>query len=335
MDQKKFIQISVILVAAVWAFCGTFMISAKIVKDKNAESTTIQIQTTTAPFITTAPSTTAQTTEEPTTGFYTMGGNNVSTTVTVGDPQWLIDQQASIEASKQAEEEAKTTTESIVPQGKQNIIDAYIDGINNLKDTKNMTVSKASTLEFTVDKAAINGDSSSVSNPNVLKYVSNFLNSNKPEDLTYVFENGTDKATGETPITAIAPLGAYAKLDADAVKSATAEKTVGDGYRITIELVDELQTKDEPAPNHATTVEVIDVAGLMPSGATLNYLNINYSGTVIEATFDKDERIVSIKHKLPVSKADGEGSMDIFLMGTQSASMEMHGKYNCTYTVEY
>lgn len=336
MDQKKFTQIAVILVAAVWAFCGTFMISAKIVKSKNAESTTPQIQTTTAPFITTAPTTSAPTTEKTTTGFFTMGGNNISTTVTVGDPQWLIDQQASIEASKKAEEEAKNTTESIVPQGKKNIINAYVDGINNLKDTKNMTVSKASTLEFAVDKVYLNGKSESVSNPTVLSVVSDFLNSNKPADLTYNFENGTDKATGETPITAIAPLGAYAKLDADAVKSAKAEKTVGDGYRITIELEDELQTKDEAAPNHATTVEVIDVAGLMPADATLNYLNITYSGTVIEATFDKNERIVSIKHKLPVSNANGEGTMNLpWPLGTNSASMEMHGEYNCTYTVEY
>lgn len=335
MDQKKFTQIAVILVAAVWAFCGSFMISAKIIKDKKAESTTIPIQTT-APFTATtaAPTTTSPSTEKSTTGFFTIDGNNVSTTIKVGDPQWLIDEQASIEASKKAEEEAKNTTKSIVPEGKKNIINAYVDGINKLKDTKNMTVSKASTLDFSVDKIFING-TTEASNKTVLDFISNALNSNKPADLTYVFENGTDKQTGQTPITAIAPLGSYAKLENSAVKSAKAQKTVGDGYRITIELEDEVQTHDKAAPNHATTVEVIDVAGLTPAGANLNYLNITYSGTVIEATFDKNERIVSVKHKLPVSKADGEGSMNIPFLGTNSASMEMHGEYNCTYTVEY
>lgn len=336
MDQKKFTQFATILVAAVWVFCGTFMISAKIIKDKNADNTTLpQIQTTTVPNATVPPATTTTNVSDVTSGQFTMGGNNVTSSVTVGDPQWLIDQQSSIEASKKAEEEAKNTTKSNVPQGKKNIVEAYVDGINRLKDEKNVTVAKASTLEFAVDKVSLNGKSESVSNPTVLSVVSNFLNSNKPADITYNFKNGLDEATGQTPLTAIAPLGSYAKLDTDAVKSATAEKTIGGGYKLTIALVDEKQTRDTAAPNHATTVEVIDVAGLMPADATLNYLNILYSGTVIEATFNSEEKLISVKHKLPVSKADGEGSMKLPLMGTQSASMEMHGEYNCTYTIEY
>lgn len=331
MDQKKFTQYALILVAAVWVFCGTFMVSAKVIKDKNAATSTLQTQITTAPNLTiapattTRPSTTAPTTTAPT-GQFTMGGNNLATTVTVGDPQWLIDQQAS-------EEAAKNTTKSNVPTGKKNIIDAYVNGINKLKDEKNVSVSKASTLDFSIQSITINGKNDM--SDTVISYVQNFLNSNKPVDITYNFVNGLDTPTGQTPLSAIAPLGQYAKLSADAVKSATAEKTVGGGYKIVIMLVDELQTHDVPAPNHSTTVEVIDTASLMPSGAKLNYLNILYSGTVLEATFDKDERLVSVRHKLPVSKADGEGEMSIPLLGKNSATMEMNGEYNCTYNIKY
>ncbi len=332
MDQKKFTQYATILVAAVWVFCGTFMVSAKVIKDKKAVAATPQTQITTAPNLTMAPATTttqpsstAPTTTAPT-GQFTIGGNNLATTVTVGDPQWLIDQQAS-------EEAAKNTTKSNVPSGKKNIIEAYVNGINRLKNEKNVTVTKASTLDFAIQSITINGKNDM--SDTVVSYVQNFLNSNKPVDITYNFVNGLDTPTGQTPLSAIAPLGQQAKLSKDAVKSATAEKTVGGGYKIVIMLTDELQTHEIPAPNHSTTVEVIDTASLMPSGAKLNYLNILYSGTVIEATFDKDDRLVNVRHKLPVTKADGEGEMSIPLLGKNSATMEMNGEYNCTYNIKY
>ncbi len=338
MDQKKFTQFAIILVATVWVFCGTFMISAKVVRERQPVAQP-QIQTTTAPDSTIPPATipsttkTHSTTTAVATGQITLGGNNVVTTATVGDPQWLIDQQASIEASKKAEEEAKNTTKSNVPSGKKNIVEAYINGINKLKDEKNSTVSKASTLDFSIESISINGKPDM--SDNVVNYVEKFLNTNKPVDITYNFVNGLDEATGQTPLTAIAPLGNYAKLSTDAVKQAKAEKTVGGGYKITIELVDETQTHDTPAPNHSTTVEVIDTAALMPSGAKLNYLTILYSGTVIEATFDKNDRLVAVKHKLPVTEAQGEGEMSIPLLGHNSATMKMHGEYNCTYNIQY
>lgn len=335
MDQKKFTQYATILVAAVWIFCGTFMISAKIIKDKNAVNNLPSIQTTTAPGTTMAPATTTapSTTKPVTSGLFTIPGNNVASTVTVGDPQWLIDQQASIEASKKAEEDAKNTTKNNAPTNKKDIVEAYVKGINKLKDEKNFTASKASTLEFAIDSVNIDGDTQL--SPTVTNFVGNFLNSNKPVDITYNFVNGLDEATGQTPLSAIAPLGKYAALSPDAVKSAAAEKTISGGYKLVLVLVDETQTHDAPAPNHSTTVEVIDTASLMPADAKLNYLTILYSGTIIEATFDKNDRLITVKHKLPVTKAEGEGSMNIALIGNKTASMQMHGEYNCTYNITY
>lgn len=329
MDQKKFIQIAAILVAAVWAFCGTLILSATYIEKQKEATTTAPLTTTTTVITTTAepqttttaPSTTKPSTTGTTAPLFTIDGNKVSTTVVVGDPQWLIDKNESIAASKEAEEKAK-----IIPQGTQNIIKAYVDGVNALKDTKNMTVSKSATLDAKID--SITGGAM------VESFANSMIESNQPADITYTFVNGVDQATGQTPITAIAPLGAYAALSEDAVTGAKAEGTLEGGYKVTLTLIDETQTYTTPAANHSTTVEVIDVASLIPSGATVDTLDIIYSGTIIEATFDSSNRIVSIQHHLPVSKGSGSGSMSALITKIDFA-MEMHGEYNCTYNVSY
>lgn len=333
MEQKKFIQIAVILVAAVWAFCGTMMLSATIIEKQKADDTTTLL---TQPPLSTIPSTTIPSTTAPVTVPQTalpsaavpstavpitLGGNNVITTVTVGDPQWLIDQQASIEASKRAEEQEK-----LIPQGKENIVKAYVDGVNKLKNAKNVTVTKSATLNAQIDN--ITGGEL------VENFVNDMIQKNQPADITYTFINGVDQPTGQTPVTAIAPLGVYAALSDSAVTSAKAEGTMNGGYKLTLTLIDETQTYTAPATNHSTTVEVIDVKALIPSGATVNSLDIIYSGTIIEASFDKDNKITSIRHHLPVSKGTGSGSMSALITNI-NFEMEMHGEYNCTYTVTW
>lgn len=244
--------------------------------------------------------------------------------MTVDDPQWLIDQQASIEASKKQEEIEKNQIK--LPEGNKAIAQAYVKGINELKKAKNVTVSKKPTLDIVVD---------SMTGGSMVESIANgIVDANKPKEATYTFVNGLDAATGQTPITAIAPLGKYAELDHSALKSAKAERTVGGGYKLTMFLVDETQTHTAPAPNHDTTVEVIDIGLLLPEGATVNDLSITYSGTRIEATFNKDGEIVSVYHVLPVSKAVGSGSMKV-LLSNITVSMELHGQYTCQYNVTY
>ncbi len=330
MEQKKFFQISSILIAAVWIFCISFIVSSKIAEKDTTTATSGQISTLAPATIpsTTRPSTTVPTTTLPTTATpgvtFPMGGNNVSTTVTVDDPQWLIDQQASIEASKKQEEKEKNQIK--LPEGKKGIAEAYVKGLNDLKKTKNFTISKKPTLDIVVD--SMTGGSM------VENLASNIVSANKPVEATYNFVNGVDSATGETPVTAIAPLGKYAELDPAAIKKADVERTVGGGYKLTIHLIDETQTHTSPAPNHDTTVEVIDIAALLPNGATVNDLSIVYSGARIEATFNKDGKIISIYHVLPVSKAVGSGSMKV-LVTNVTVSMELHGQYTCQYNVSY
>lgn len=335
MEQKKFFQISSILVAAVWIFCISFIVSTKIA-DKKSNETTSGIASTLAPatlpssenFTTTSPSTTAPSASQPSTtapgGTIPMGGNNVSTTVTVDDPQWLIDQQSSIEASKKQEEKEKDLIK--LPEGNKAIAQAYIKGLNELKKEKNVTVSKKPTLDIVVDK--MTGGSM------VENIATSIVDANKPVEATYTFVNGVDSATGQTPVSAIAPLGKYAELDHSAIKKASAERTVGGGYKLTIYLVDETQTHTSPAPNHDTTMEVIDIGALLPEGATINDLSIVYSGSRIEATFNKDGKITSVYHVLPVTQAIGSGSMKV-LLSNITVSMELHGQYTCQYNVSY
>ena len=82
------------------------------------------------------------------------------------------------------------------------------------------------------------------------------------------------------------------------------------------------------APNLSTMVEVIDTSALLPSGATMTELNIDYAPSVVKAVFDSQGRVTSIEHKL-TSKGGGSGKMII------NVSMTMEGTYTSNYTINY
>ncbi len=325
MDKKKLIQIIIIFVVALWAFCASLMISSTIAKKAGKDSTTTTYNNTaqsgTQPQpqqSTTNPSTTESKEYIPPVNDITLG-NHVVTTVNVGDPDWKVSQDASISASKEHEEINKN-----VPVGKDNIVKAYVNGINKLKNTEEFTMSTSGTLDISFDQLTGGALAEGTAKDAIAK--------NAPKTATYNFVKGTDAPSGQTTVTIIPPSGSYAKLSSDAVKQATANPTGDGGYKIVLILKDETQTLTQKAENHSTAIESVNFASYMPNGVALDELSLTYSGATVEAVFDKDNRLISLNYKLPITNGYGSGTYT--LLTKIDISLKFHGEQtrSCIFT---
>ncbi len=322
MDRKKFIQIIIIFVVALWAFCASLLISTSIAKKagKNSTTTSPYISSTTAPA---QQSTSAQTTDpkptEPSVNI-TIGNNVVSSTADVGDPDWKVSYDASVSASKEHAQINKN-----VPVGKDNIIKAYVDGVNKLKNTENFTMAASGSLDIDFDRITGGSIAENAADSAIAE--------NAPETRTYYFKKGYDAETGETPVTVVPPSGSFAKLKSDAVRQATAVPTGDGGYKIVISLKDETQTLTQDATAHAGSIESIDLKNYMPSGVTLDELSMTYTGATVEVIFDKDKRITSMSYKLPITNGYGKGTYK--LLTTINVDLEFHGEQSRSCIITY
>ena len=344
MNQKKLIQFAIIIVAGVWIACGSYFVSTKIA-DSKAPSTTVPVATTapaaqqpsstipsdevlsattlggTVSVATTKPTTTKPSETVPSTTL-NIGGNNIVTTAPQAEkPDWQLSQLA--EQSKQDAQSSFQQVKDSIPKTKKEIIQAYVKGVNSLKKAESFTLHKDDKLNITVDE--ITGGTL------VRTFADQLMASNQKKPITYNFENGIDAATGKTPMDVIAPLGTEAALNEKGILDARSAVTDSEGsYTIKISLIDEHQVYPNKASVHSKTVEVVDVDSLIISGMTVTSLDILYSGTTIEARFDKDGRITSMTHYLPVTKAQGSGKY-----GMINANMAMHGDFTSVYTFTY
>lgn len=313
MTQKKFLQLVGIAAASVWVFCITFAI-AYTVKSRSPQITPVDKQTPITTGIVDLPSTTVPSTAPKIPDIFTAAstttpGNTLSTT------------QPSTADSSTTE---PTTEKSKVPKSKNDIINAYISGVNQLKNTQNFSMQKVDTLDVRITDVQMSGGNAL---KNAVMEFANGLTSPPPPE-SYTFIGGFDAATGETPNSTIAPLNTAAQVSSDAVADATSAPTVDGGYTLNLTLKPETQTMHAAAPNLSTMVEVIDPSTLLPDGATMTELTINYQPSTIKATFDSQNRIVSMEHKL-TSQGGGSGKMII------SVKMTMEGTYTSNYTISY
>lgn len=311
MTQKKFFQIAGIAVAFVWVFCITFAIAYKVqnpAESKNAPVTNPPATTTTIPYIaTTAPLPGLLSPTQPSTdSIFAPSLTTAYTQPTV--PTTTV----------------PTTQASNVPQSKGEIINAYINGVNSLKNTQNFSMYQNDILNVTITDVQMSGGSALKSA--VMAFANNLIAPPEPE--SYTFTGGVDAATGKTPNAVIAPLNTAAQVDINAVTNATASPTADGGYTVMLTIQPENQTIHSPAPNLSTLVEVIDMTSRLPANATLTEMNISYAPTTITATFDSQNRIVAMEHKL-VSQGGGTGKMFV------EVTMQMEGNYTSNYTFTY
>jgi len=318
MTQKKFLQLAGIAVACVWVFCFTFAV-AYTVRSRSVQNLPVDQKTPITTGVVNIPSTTGPSTTLP------------STTPTVPDiftaPPTTAPSNAGSTTNISTTNNPTTepsTEKSKVPKGKNNIINAYINAVNQLKNTQNFSMQKNDTLDVRITDVQMAGGNA-LKNA-VMDFANGLVAPPPPE--SYTFIGGYDAATGETPNSTIAPLNTAAQVNPDAVTDATAAPTVDGGYIVNLTLQPETQTMHAAAPNLSTMVEVIDTASLLPSGATMTELSINYLPSTIKATFDSQNRIVSMEHKL-TSQGGGSGKMIV------SVKMTMEGTYTSNYTITY
>lgn len=314
MTQKKFLQIAAIAVGFVWVFCATFAIAITVQRKSEKEIPVTNPLATTTTMPTTNPMDIFGT--SPNTPVYNTTSPLNSTSPAPVTPTTQAPTQAATQPSTQAQPSA-------VPQGKDAIVAAYVNGVNQLKNTPNFLLNKNDKLDIEIDE--ITGGSA-------IESVAKTLIP-KPEPESYTFLGGVDAATGKTPNQAIAPLNVAAKVDINAVTNAAAQQNADGGYTVQLTIKEEQQTLTAAAPNLSTMVEVIDIQSLIPDGFTLEAVNINYSPSTITAVFDSQGRIVSMQHVL-VSQGGGSGTAKV-LVANIPASMTMHGTFTSDYTIIY
>jgi len=317
MTQKKFLQLAGIAVATVWVFCITFVI-AYTIKSKSPQAIPVDKQTpiTTGVVNTTAaPSTTLPALSTTIADIFTAPPTSVTNSA-ASTPNGLTTDTPTTEQP--------TTEKSKVPKEKADIINAYINGVNQLKNTQNFSMQKNDTLNVRITDVQMSGGNAL---KNAVMEFANGLTSPPPPE-SYTFIGGYDAATGKTPNSTVAPLNKTAQVNYDAVTDASAAATADGGYTINLTLQPETQTMHAAAPNLSTMVQVIDPSILLPDGATLTELSINYQPSTIKATFDSQDRIVSMEHRL-ISQGGGSGKMII------SVKMTMEGTYTSNYTITY
>lgn len=329
MTNKKLLQAAGIAVAAIWVFCISLFVALKRV-DRTPE-TTVAFGTTAGASVYSQQSQT----DAPTKGGssepkYTIGGNRVSTNVSVGDPDWYVAESQSKKASEAASIAAQVRDSSIakaekkVPSSKKDVIDAYVKAVNKLKSTKSFSLTKEDTLNVEIDN--ITGGSAVENIASTL-----IKNNTATAPVTYSFSNGLDAASGKTPNAVIAPLNASASLKKSAVTSAKATSTGGGAYTLKIVLGEGVQTLNLSADGYATTMEVINVDSLgLTNQMKITTLDITYDNSVIEAAIDKQGCITSMKHELIVTHAEGTGKYLVV-----PVSVSLHGDFVSSYSVSY
>lgn len=322
MEYKKIGQIAALAVVAVWVFCISFAVSLKIAKKDDIPQTTLPpVIQTTAALQQTQPvvGTTAQS------GGVTLnsGGNAVIPSTNNNTPTQQIAIPQTPSGNVQATSPTQTQSNTLrVPGTKAEIIKAYTDGVNTLKQQSNFSLYKDDKLNIVIDN--ISGGSM------VQAFAESVLSNGQKQPVNYTFQNGYDTATGATPASTIAPLGKLASIDESFVKTATATATADGGFSLKMSFNDEAQSYPNETVHHKNVVEVVDVASLVPSGATVNFMDMVYSGTTVEAVFDSTGRITYMRHYLNVSQCSGSGSMSIFTM-----NITLHGDFISAYTITY
>ncbi len=322
MDYKKLSQYAAIAVVAVWVFCLSFAVSMKIAKVNEPDPTS-------PPVIGTTTSTQGADvggTAAPDSGI-TPGGTTNPLNIGANSPQQDLSQPTAPSSPQQGtpttEPQAQPQGNTLkVPSGKSEIIKTYVDGVNTLKTSNNFSLYKDDKLNITID--SITGGSV------VQSFAETLLANNQKQPLSYNFQNGYDAPTGATPASTIAPLGQLASIEESAITNATATANADGGYTVNLSFIDETQVYPGETYHHKNAVEVVDVYGLVPSGATIDTMEMTYSGTTIQAVFNSEGKITYMKHYLNVSHAGGQGHMSVFTM-----TISLHGEFTSEYTITY
>lgn len=318
MEFKKLVKILSIAAVAVWLFCLSFLVSYEV-----AEKQSQKYATTLPPIVTNTPIVPGTTnfTQQPQVTTPTTGPVNVDVTVpTQPTSQGESPTDAPTGAPTDIPTQAEPTIK--VPSTTAEIVAAYVNGINTLKATPNFTCLRVSKLNVVISK---------ISGGSVVEKAANMvIEQNQIPPTTYTFVNGVDAASGATPMSILPPPNKQSVINESFVKNATAAPTVDGGYTLRIDLNDEAHIYPGQADNLVNIVEVVDTSALIPAQATVNYVEIYYSGVYVIANFDSQGRMIYTKNYMEVKQMRGSGSMIGFTMTVEGGG-DFYGEYSITY----
>ncbi len=306
MTNKKLLQIVAFVVLAAALFCTILIVGTQKIRKEQA-TTGLPALSTTAP--TTAPTTTVP--------YVTIDGNRIE-----GDNGDTT--AAPTQNTAQAQDTTPATTGAgfTVPQGKNAIIQAYVNAVNKLKSTPNFKLERTDTLNVQIDEM----------NPSSMRSLANKIiaGNTKTAPDVYTFVGGSDAASGKSATYVIAPAGKNASLAPTSVTSATATATADGGCTISLVLGADTQTLTTPPAKLSGVMDVLSVDAMgLPSSAKIDDMTVHYDNSTITATLDNQGRITTMQHKLIVTDSTANGSY------VMSVTVKIHGDASAQYKVTY
>ena len=149
------------------------------------------------------------------------------------------------------------------------------------------------------------------------------------EDITFANGAGTNAKGESITFNSIPPVNKNFSLPAAGVASASASSD-GTNTVINVTLVEEKTTLDSPVPQYTSNViGYLNLNNLDLGSVKITACDFTYTGSSVTATIDSNNRIVSIKYRLPMA-VTGSGSM-----GFIKATVGFTGEQNEEWTFNW
>ncbi len=149
------------------------------------------------------------------------------------------------------------------------------------------------------------------------------------EDITFANGAGTNAKGESITFNSIPPVDKNFSLPAAGVASASASSD-GTNTVINVTLVEEKTTLDSPVPQYTSNViGYLNLNNLDLGSVKITACDFTYTGSSVTATIDSNNRIVSIKYRLPMA-VTGSGSM-----GFIKATVGFTGEQNEEWTFNW
>lgn len=223
---------------------------------------------------------------------------------------------------------------TVAPTGKEinnlstdEILQNTANAVNTLKQTPNFTALRKLQVVVKVVDCSV---PSAVEKINEI--ITGVTSKAVPEE-TIVFTNGNavnSKGEQLTPFSAVPPENNNFTLTSAGVASARAEKQ-GDNTVYYINLNAESTTGENPVPVHnAGSLGFLNIESLgLPSIVNITRANMNYPGSTMQITVDKDGKLIHMKNHLPMT---GDGEAKVFGIG---GSAQFEGYLDEEWTITY
>ena len=307
---KREVKIAIAAALAIWFFVMGFELG--IYKERRAQSK-LASQTTPPPVVSTVPS--------------TQPGTAPTTLPTVPSPDVTVAPSAAPSAGDVTAAPSANNDKDVSKLSTDEIVSRVANAVNTLKQTPNFTADRKLNVVVKVVDCSV---PSAVEKINEI--ITGVTSKAVPEE-TIVFTNGNavnSKGEQLTAATAVPPENNNFTLTSAGVSSAKAEKQ-GDNTVYTINLIAESITGENPVPVHnAGSLGYLDITSLgLPSIVNITKANMNYPGSTMQITVDKDGKLIHMKNHLPMT---GDGEAKVFGIG---GSAQFEGYLDEEWTITY